>query len=131
MSLMVYGIVTAVIEVATYLLIEGCSMAYFANRYVSKSFGFALGWLYFYSFGIIVAYEITAAAIVIRYWPNSVHIGVWITTMLLVTISLDFRPVGIYAEAEFLVRFHQGDYDCRPASLVVHSVLGWQSFEWI
>ena len=58
---MVYGVLTAVIEIATYLPVEGASMAYYAGRYVSKSLGFALGWLYFYSFGIIVAYEITAA----------------------------------------------------------------------
>ena len=76
-------------------------MAYFAGRYISPSAGFALGWLYFYSFGIIVAYEITAASIVIDYWDNPVHIGVWITIMLIVIVGLNFCPVGVYAETEF------------------------------
>jgi amino acid transporter len=57
--------------------VSGASMAYYAKRFVSPSLGFALGWLYFYSFGIIVAYEITAASIVINYWPNDVHIAIW------------------------------------------------------
>lgn len=101
MSLSVYGIVTAVIEVSTYLPISGCSMAYYCNRYVSSSLGFALGWLYFYSFGIIVAYEITAASIVINFWPNNVNIAVWITIMLIVIVALNFSSVGVYAETEF------------------------------
>lgn len=53
-SALVYGVVTAVAEIATYMPVSGCSMAYFATRYVSPSLGFALGWLYFYSFDIIV-----------------------------------------------------------------------------
>nr|POE48822.1 putative proline-specific permease put4 [Quercus suber] len=60
-SLLVSGVITAAIEMGTYLPVEGASMAYYCARFVSKSLGFALGWLYFYSFGIIVAYEITAA----------------------------------------------------------------------
>lgn len=47
-SMLVYGVLTAVIEVATYLPVEGASMAFYAGRFVSRSVGFALGWLYFY-----------------------------------------------------------------------------------
>lgn len=100
-SILVYGIVTAVIEICTYLPVSGSSMAYYCSRYVSPSVGFALGWLYVYSFGILVAYEITAASIVINYWPNNVPIAVWITIMLLVVVALNLSPVGVYAEIEF------------------------------
>ncbi|OQV00979.1 hypothetical protein CLAIMM_06407 [Cladophialophora immunda] len=100
-SLLVLGIITAVAEVAAFLPVSGASMACFCNRFVSPSLGFALGWLYFYSFGIIVAYEVTAAGIVIGYWPNNVHIAVWITIMLIVIVALNLCPVGIYAETEF------------------------------
>jgi amino acid transporter len=100
-SLLVYGVVTAVAEITTYLPVSGCSMAYYCSRFVSPSLGFALGWLYFYSFGIIVAYEITAASIVINYWPNGVHIAVFITVLLVIIVGLNFCPVGIYAEIEF------------------------------
>ncbi|KAK4500160.1 hypothetical protein PRZ48_008346 [Zasmidium cellare] len=99
--LLVYGVVTAVIEIGAYLPVEGASMAYYCGRYVSKSLGFALGWLYFYSFGIITAYEITAASIVINYWPNNVPVAVWITVMLVVIVALNLSPVAVYAETEF------------------------------
>ncbi|THW70369.1 histidine permease [Aureobasidium pullulans] len=101
MSLLVYGIVTAVIEVSTYLPVSGASISYYCGRFISPSLGFALGWLYFYSFGIIVAYELTAASIVINYWPNAVPIAVWITIMMILIIGLNLCPVGIYAETEF------------------------------
>ncbi|KAF2106172.1 AAT family amino acid transporter [Lophiotrema nucula] len=100
-SILVYGIVTAVIEVSTYTPVTGSSMAYYCTRYVSPSLGFALGWLYFYSFGILSAYEITAGSIVINYWPNDVHIAVWVTIFLVVIVALNFSPVGVYAETEF------------------------------
>lgn len=101
MSLLVYCVVTAIIEVGTHLPISGTSMAYYANRYVSRSLGFAMGWLYVYAFGIIVAYEITAAGIIINYWENDVHPAVWLTVILVVIVGLNLSPVGIYAETEF------------------------------
>ena len=100
-SLLVYCIVTAVVEVSTYLPVSGASISYYCTRYVSSSLGFALGWLYVYSFGILVAYELTAASIVINFWPNSINIAVWITIMIVVIVGLNFCPVGVYAETEF------------------------------
>ncbi|KAK5053930.1 hypothetical protein LTR84_001892 [Exophiala bonariae] len=100
-SILVYGVVTAVVEVCTFLPISGSSMAYFGGRFISPSLGFALGWLYFYSFGIIAAYEITAATIVIDYWPNNVPVAVWITIMLIIIVGLNLCPVGVFAETEF------------------------------
>ncbi|KAH7068770.1 amino acid permease/ SLC12A domain-containing protein [Paraphoma chrysanthemicola] len=100
-SILVYGVVTAVIEVCTFLPVSGSSMAYYCNRVVSPSLAFALGWLYVYSFGILVAYEVTAAAIVINYWPNNIPTAAWITIMLFVIIALNFSPVGVFAESEF------------------------------
>lgn len=101
MSLLVYCIVTAVIEISTYLPVSGASISYYCTRYVSSSLGFALGWLYFYSFGIIVAYELTAASIVIDFWPNGINIAVWITIMIIVIVGLNLCPVGVFAETEF------------------------------
>jgi yeast amino acid transporter len=70
MSLLIYMIVTAIVEIAAYLPVNAASMSYYATRNVSKSMGFALGWLYVYSLGILVPYEITAGALVIDYWDK-------------------------------------------------------------
>ncbi|KIV94622.1 hypothetical protein PV10_02373 [Exophiala mesophila] len=100
-TVLVYCVVTALIEVATYLPIHGGTMSYYGYRYVSRSTGFALGYLYWYALGILVPYEITAAGLVINYWPNDVHIAVWMTIMSVVIIALNYMPVKYYGETEF------------------------------
>ncbi|KAF2454953.1 histidine permease [Lineolata rhizophorae] len=100
-AFLVFCVVTAIVEVAAYLPTPGSSMNLFAFRYSSRSLGFATGWLYFYSLGILVPYEITAAALVIEYWNPPVNIAVWITIMLVVIVGLNALPVRFYGETEF------------------------------
>lgn len=101
LSILVLFIVTAITEVAAHLPVVGGTMSYFGFRYASSSLGFAMGWLYWYSLGIAVPYEITAAGLVIDYWDSPVNIGVWITLFIIVIIGLNFFPVGVYGETEF------------------------------
>ncbi|KAI9688934.1 MAG: hypothetical protein M1820_010203 [Bogoriella megaspora] len=101
MSFLIWCIITCIVEVAAYLPTQGSSMNLFGYRYVSRSMGFAMGWLYFYSLGILVPYEITAAGLVIDYWQPPVNIGVWITIMAIVIIGLNALPVKFYGETEF------------------------------
>lgn len=103
-SVLVYSIVTAIAEVGAYLPVHGGTMSYHGFRYVSRSLGFAMGYLYWYSLGILVPYEITAASLVIGFWDPShqvVPIAVWITIMMVVIIALNFMPVKYYGETEF------------------------------
>ena len=101
MSFLIFCVVAAITEVAAYLPTPGSSMNLFGYRYVSRSMGFGLGWLYFYSLGILVPYEITAAGLVIEYWHPSVSIAVWITIMIVVIVGLNCFPVRFYGETEF------------------------------
>ncbi|GAB1198680.1 hypothetical protein APSETT444_008008 [Aspergillus pseudonomiae] len=100
-SALIYAIVTGIAEVGAYMPVHGGTMSYHGFRYVSRSLGFAMGYLYWYSLAILAAYEIVAASMVIEYWPTSVHIAVWITIMLVVIVALNFLPVGAYGESEF------------------------------
>jgi amino acid transporter len=102
-SAMVYGLVTAIAEVGAYLPVHGGTMSYHGFRYVSRSLGFAMGYLYWYSLGILVPYEITAAGLVIGYWDQSgsINLAVWITIMMFIIIALNFMPVRVYGESEF------------------------------
>lgn len=102
-SMVVYALVTAIAEIGAYLPVHGGTMSYHGFRYVSRSLGFAMGYLYWYSLGILVPYEITAAGLVIGYWDQhaTVNIAVWITIMMVVIIALNFLPVQFYGESEF------------------------------
>ena len=101
MTVLIMFIVSAITEVAAHIPIAGGTMSYFGFRYVSSSLGFAMGWLYWYSLGILVPYEITAAGLVIDYWDNPVNIGVWITVFIIVILGLNALPVSVYGETEF------------------------------
>lgn len=101
MGLVIFGAVTAIAEIAAYLPVHGATMSYYAYRYVSRSMGFALGYLYWYSMGILVPNEITAAALVIDYWNPNVHVAVWITIFIIVIVLLNVLPVSFYGESEF------------------------------
>ncbi|KAJ6104003.1 hypothetical protein N7523_010323 [Penicillium sp. IBT 18751x] len=102
-SAMVYGLVTAIAEIGAYLPVHGGTMSYHGFRYVSRSLGFSMGYLYWYSLGILVPYEITAAGLVIGYWDphGTINIAVWISIMMVVIIALNFLPVKFYGESEF------------------------------
>ncbi|KAK4998178.1 hypothetical protein LTR66_002554 [Elasticomyces elasticus] len=101
LAFLVWCVVTGITEVAAWLPTKGSSMNLFGYRYVSRSLGFALGWLYFYSLGILVPYEITAAGLVIEYWHAPVNIAVWISIMIVVIVGLNALPVKFYGETEF------------------------------
>jgi yeast amino acid transporter len=103
MTLSVYCIVTAITEVASFLPVHGGTMSYYGYRYVSRSMGFAMGYLYWYALGILVPYEITAAGLVIQYWDpdGSINIAIWMSIMIVVIVGLNFMPVRVYGETEF------------------------------
>ena len=101
MAALIWMIVTAITEIAAYLPTRGSSMNLFGFRYVSRSMGFSLGWLYWYSLGILVPYEITAAGLVIDYWGSDINIAVWISIMLIIIVALNTLPVKYYGETEF------------------------------
>ena len=54
-----------------------------------------------YTYAMLVAAEISAAATVIQYWTTTVHVAVWITILLVIVIFLNIFVVSIYGEAEF------------------------------
>ena len=97
----IYAVINSMGEMATWLPLPGAVPVY-AARYVDEALGFTLGWNYWYQFAIGVPIEVTAAAIIIDYWPNVVPKGVWITILFLPMVVINCFPVRIYGEAEFV-----------------------------
>lgn len=100
-SCIVMCIITGAVEFAAFLPVAGSTTAYFGNRFVSKSLGFTLGWVYWYICAITVPAEITAASLVIEYWSPPVNPGVFIAVILVVIVALNCFPVNVYGEVEF------------------------------
>ena len=96
-----YCVINSLGEMAAYLPLPG-SVNVFASRFVDDALGFTIGWNYWYQLAIGVPIEITAAAIVIGYWQNSVPTAAWITLLFVPMLLINLVPVRIYGEVEFV-----------------------------
>lgn len=101
MSVVVYFIMTMLGSMSNFLPLPSSGAPSFVNDYLSDSFGFAIGYNYWYAFSILVAAEVVAAAIVIEYWTTKVNIAVWISIFLVLLLVLNMSPVKYFGETEF------------------------------
>lgn len=76
-----------------------------ASRFVDDAFGFALGVLYWFTYAISLATEITASAIMLSFYksldiPGPKTAG-WLTLFFVFTLSLNLFDIRVYGEFEF------------------------------
>ncbi|KAL2160273.1 hypothetical protein VTH06DRAFT_1446 [Thermothelomyces fergusii] len=86
-------------EMATYIPTAGAFSAY-ATRFVDSSLGFAVGWLYWFSWATTYALSLVAAGLIIQYWNQDLNIGIIIAIFWVVFTLVNYLPVGIYGELE-------------------------------
>lgn len=101
---------------ATFLPIAGAFTRY-AGRFVDPSLSFSMGWIYWFSWAITFAIELTASGLIIQYWAPNLNIGIFIGVFWAVITALNFLPVSFYGEVEFWF-----------ASIKVITVLGFLIF---
>lgn len=98
----VYSMMVALGEVSTLLAVPG-GFTHHASRFLDPSLGFALGWNYWYSYGITLPTEISASAILIQYWDTtqSINPAAWISILIVLVVGVNFLGVRYYGETEF------------------------------
>lgn len=96
----VYSVINSLGEMATYIPITGAFTAY-ATRFIHPSLGFAMGWIYWFSWATTFALELTATGLVIQYWAPYLDIGIFIGVFWLLLTVINFFPVAIFGEFEF------------------------------
>ena len=99
-GLMVFLLMQSLGEMATHLPVAG-SFEEYSTRYISRSFGFAIGWNYWYNWAITVAAELVAAALVMRYWFPDVPAWIWSAVFLVILFALNALSARAYGEGEF------------------------------
>lgn len=95
----VYSVMTSLGEMASFLPVPG-SFTVYASRFVDPSLGFAMGWIYWFSWAITFALELTAAGLIIQYWNESLSIGIFITIFWVVFTAINFLPIRWFGEFE-------------------------------
>ncbi|KAK2616480.1 lysine permease [Conoideocrella luteorostrata] len=98
-GLVVYSVMTALGEMAAYMPVAGAFTVY-ASRFVDPTLGFAMGWIYWFSWSITYGLELTAAGLIIQLWNESISIGVWIAIFWVIFTAVNFFPVKYFGEME-------------------------------
>ncbi|PEJ56326.1 gamma-aminobutyrate permease [Bacillus sp. AFS002410] len=99
-GIMVYFLMTSLAEMATLIPISGSFSTYTA-RFVDPALGFAVGWNYWYNNAIILALELSASALIMKYWfPHAPGI-IWSAIFLFLIFGLNVLSVKGYGESEF------------------------------
>ncbi|KAF9073344.1 amino acid permease/ SLC12A domain-containing protein [Rhodocollybia butyracea] len=84
---LVSGVVLSIAELAALVPLTGSYVRH-AEYFFDPALSFAIGWNTVYASCMSIPAEITAATVLISFWPNSVSNGVWITVMgLLIIVS--------------------------------------------
>ncbi|EGE87091.1 AAT family amino acid transporter [Blastomyces dermatitidis ATCC 18188] len=96
----VYSVIVSLGEMATYIPIAGAFTSY-ATRFVDPSLGFAMGWIYWFSWPITFALELTATGLIIQYWNDQIPIGIFIAVFWVFLTLINMLPVSFYGEIEF------------------------------
>lgn len=97
---LVYSVMLSLGELATYLPLPGAFAGY-AARFVDPSLGFAMGWMYFFSWAFTYPIELASMGFIIQYWDSRLSIGTFITIFFILVGFLNFLPVRFYGELEF------------------------------
>ncbi len=97
---MVYLLMQSLGEMATYMPVAG-SFEEYSARFISPSFGFAIGWNYWFNCAITVAAELVATAIVMKFWFPDVPSTLWSALFLSVIIIINYFSSGVFGESEF------------------------------
>ena len=99
-GIMVYFLMTSLAEMAVFIPISG-SFSTYTSRFVDPALGFAVGWNYWYNNAIILALELSASSLIMKYWFPTIPGIVWSAAFLVIIFGLNVLSVKGYGESEF------------------------------
>ncbi|MCE4957179.1 amino acid permease [Macrococcoides caseolyticum] len=101
-GVMIYFLMTALGELATFYPVSGAFNAY-ASRFIDPAAGFTVGWLYWIIWSLVTSVDILTAAQVLSYWNlfGGIHPFIWCLVFLTLLFALNAFSVKSFGEAEF------------------------------
>ena len=100
MGVVVYLIMASLGEMAAHRPITG-SFCQYATDYVGRSFGFAMGYNYWFNWAITIAVELIAAAIVMEFWFPDINPLWWCALFFSAIFLINVLSVRNFGETEF------------------------------
>ena len=87
-GLMVLLLMQSLGEMSAHQPVAG-SFQTFATKFISPSFGFAMGWNYWFNWAVTVAADLVASGLVMAYWFPSVPSWIWAVVFLVIVVGLN------------------------------------------
>ncbi|MEH7108839.1 amino acid permease, partial [Bacillus sp. JJ1764] len=116
-GIMVYFVMISLAEMATFLPVAG-SFSTYATRFVDPSLGFALGWNYWYNWAITIASELTAVALIMKFWFPDTPSFLWSGLCLTIIFLLNYLSVKGFGESEYWFSM------IKVAAVIVFLIIG-------
>ncbi|KAH3673285.1 hypothetical protein WICMUC_003744 [Wickerhamomyces mucosus] len=102
MGTIVYSVTQSLGEMATFIPVTS-SFTVFSKRFLSPSLGAANGYMYWFSWVITFALEISVVGQIIEFWTYAVPLAAWISIFWVILVGANLFPVKYYGEVEFWV----------------------------
>ncbi|UBH14188.1 amino acid permease [Macrococcus armenti] len=101
-GVMIYFLMTALGELATFYPVSGAFNAY-ASRFIDPAAGFTVGWFYWIIWSLVTSVDILSAAKVLSYWElfGGIHPFIWSLIFLSLIFMLNAFSVKSFGEAEY------------------------------
>ncbi len=100
MGIMVYLLMNSLGEMSAYKPVSGSFFQY-SSEYVSKPFGFAMGYNYWFNWAITIAVELIAAALIMGFWFPHVPAFEWCVLFFVGIFTLNILSVKSYGETQY------------------------------
>ncbi|HWI48417.1 MAG TPA: amino acid permease [Rummeliibacillus sp.] len=114
---MVYFVMTSLGELASFMPTSG-SISTYATRFIDPALGFAFGWNYWFAWAMTLAAELSASALIMKYWfPDSSSL-LWSGLFLGLLFFLNYLSVKGFGEGEYWFSF------IKVATIVIFIVVG-------
>ncbi len=98
---MIYTTIHALGELAVAFPMPGAFSVY-STRFISPSWGFAMGWNYALQWLIVLPLELVAASITISFWNSEINNVAFIAIFYVLILIINVFGVKGYGEAEFV-----------------------------
>ncbi len=100
-GIMIFCTVHALGELSVAFPVAGAFSTY-SIRFISPSWGFAMGWNYALQWLIVLPLELVAASITIQFWNSTINPVAWVSIFFVLIVAINFFGVKGYGEAEFI-----------------------------
>lgn len=98
----IYSVIQSLGEMVTFIPVTS-SFTVFSQRFLSPAFGAANGYMYWFSWAMTFALELSIIGKIIEFWTLKVPLYVWIIVFWIILTTLNLFPVKLYGEIEFWI----------------------------